>query len=44
MGTKLYKKMAGYIKEMDNYKAFKKQLKSFPLCHAFYSLDESVSL
>jgi len=27
MGTKLYNKLPGYIKEMDNYKAFKKQLK-----------------
>jgi len=27
--------MPGYIKEMDNYKALKKQWKSFVLYHAF---------
>jgi hypothetical protein len=27
MGTKLYNKIPGYIKEMDNCKAFKKELK-----------------
>jgi len=35
MGTKLYNKIPGYIKEMDNSKAFKKELKSFLLYHAF---------
>ena len=44
MGTKFYDKMLGYIKEMDNYKAIKKELQSFLLCHAFYSVEESVSL
>jgi hypothetical protein len=29
MGTKLYNKMPGCLKEMDNYEAFKKELKSF---------------
>jgi hypothetical protein len=28
MGTKLYHKMPDYIKEMNNYKVFKKELKS----------------
>jgi hypothetical protein len=38
MGTKLYNKMPpGYTKEMDNYK---KELKSFLLYHALYSVDE----
>ena len=36
--------MPGYIKDMDNYKAFQKQLKSILLCHAFYSMEESLSL
>ena len=27
MGIKLYNKMPGYIKEIDNYKAFKNELK-----------------
>jgi hypothetical protein len=30
-GTELYNKMPGYIKEMGNFKAFKKELKSFLL-------------
>jgi hypothetical protein len=29
MGTKVYNKLPGYIKEIDSYKAFKKELKSF---------------
>jgi hypothetical protein len=29
MGTKSCNKMHGYIKQMDNYKAFKKELKLF---------------
>ena len=44
MGTKFYNNMPGYTKEMDNYKAFKKELKSFLLYHAFYSVEEYVSL
>jgi hypothetical protein len=44
MGTKLYHKMPDYIKLMDNYKAFKNELKSVLLYHAFYSVEESVSL
>ena len=44
MGTKLYNKMPGYIKEMDNCKVFKKELKSLLLFHAFYSVEEFVSL
>jgi hypothetical protein len=29
MRTKLCNKMPGYLKQMDNYEAFKKELKSF---------------
>jgi len=36
MGTILYYKMSGYLKEMDNYEAFKTELKSFLLFHAFF--------
>ena len=43
MGTKVYNNLPGFIKEIDNYKAFKKQLKLFLLLHSFYSLEESVS-
>jgi len=43
MGTKLYNKLPGYIKGIDSYKTFKKELKSFVL-HTFYSVEESVAL
>jgi hypothetical protein len=42
--TKLYSKMPGYIKEMDNYKALKKVFELFLLYHAFFSVKELVSL
>jgi hypothetical protein len=29
IGTKVYNKLPGYIKELDSYKAFKKELKLF---------------
>jgi hypothetical protein len=44
MGTKVYNKLSGYIKEIDSYKAFEKELKSFLLLHTFYSMEEFVSL
>jgi hypothetical protein len=45
IGTKLYYKMPGYLKEMDNYEAFKTELKPFILFHAFFhSVEEFVSL
>jgi hypothetical protein len=44
MGSKLYNKLPSYIKELDNYRAFKRELKSFLLCHAFYSVDEFISM
>jgi len=44
MGTKLYNKLPGYIKEIDSYKTFKKELKSLLLLHSFYSVEESVVL
>ena len=43
MGTKVYNNLPGFIKDIDNYKAFKKQLKLFFLLHSFYSIEESVS-
>jgi hypothetical protein len=39
MGTELYNKIPGYIKEMDNYKAFKKVE-----IISFYGVEEFVSL
>jgi len=44
VGTKLYNKLLGYIKEIDSYKTFKKELKSLLLLHSFYSVEESVAL
>jgi hypothetical protein len=44
MGTKVYNKLPGYIKEIYNYKAFKKVFKLFLLLHTFYSIGEFVSL
>ena len=43
MGTKLYNKLPGYIKEIDSYKIFKKELKSL-LLHSFYSVEEFIAL
>jgi hypothetical protein len=44
IGTNLYNKLPGYIKEIDSYKTFMKELKSFLLLHNFYSVEEFVSL
>jgi len=44
MGTKLYNKVPGCIKEIDSYKTFKKELKSLLLLHSFYSVEELVAL
>jgi len=44
MGTKLYNKLPSYIKEIDSYKTFEKELKSFLLLHTFYSVGEFVAL
>jgi hypothetical protein len=44
MGSKLYNKLPDYIKEIESYKTFRKQLKSFLLWGAFYSVEEFVAL
>ena len=44
MGTKLYNKLPGYIKEIDGYKTFKKELKSLLFLHSFYPVEEFVAL
>jgi len=43
MGTKVYNSLPGFIKEIDDYKGFKKELKLFLLHHSFYSVEELVS-
>ena len=44
MGSELYNKVPGYIKQIDSYKTFRKELKSFLRQHAFYSVEKSVTL
>jgi hypothetical protein len=44
MGTKLYNTLPGYITEIDSYKSFKNELKSFLLLLTFYSVEEFVTL
>jgi len=43
MDTKVHNNLPGVIKEIDDYKTFKKELKLFFLLHSFYSLEEFVS-
>jgi hypothetical protein len=42
MDTKVYNNLPKFLKEMDDYKAFKKELKLFLLLQSFYSVEESV--
>ena len=42
-GTKVYNNLPKFLKEIDDYKAFKKELKLFLLLHTFYSVEELVS-
>jgi len=37
-------KLPDYIKETESYKTIRKELKSFLLLHAFYSVEEFVAL
>jgi hypothetical protein len=43
MGTNVYNNLPKFLKEIDNYKAFKKELKLFLLLQSFYSVKEFVS-
>ena len=44
MGTKIYNNLPKFLKEVDNYKAFQKELKLFfLLLQTFYSVEEFVS-
>ena len=42
MGTKVYNNLPNYLKEIDNYKASKKELKLFLLLQTFYSVEQFV--
>ena len=44
MGTNIYNNLPKFLKEIDNYKAFKNELKLFLLLQTFYSVEEFVSL
>jgi len=43
MGTRVNNNMPGFIKEIDDYKAFEKQLKIFFFCCSFNLVEEFVS-
>jgi len=43
LATKLYNKLPNYLKNLENLKPFKKQLKAFLLQQTFYSVDEYLS-
>jgi len=43
MGTKVCNNLPKILKEIDYYKAFKKELKLFLLLRTFYSVEEFVS-
>jgi len=40
MGTKIYNKPPGFLKEIDDIRVFQKKLKTFLLLHSFYSVEE----
>jgi hypothetical protein len=42
-GTKLYNNLPKFLKKINDYKAFKKELKLFLLLQSFYSVEEFVS-
>jgi hypothetical protein len=44
MGSKLYNELPDYIKKIQSYKHFRKELKYFLLLHTFYSVQEFVAL
>ena len=39
-GTKIYNKLPGFLKEIDDNRVFRKKLKTFLLLHSFYSVEE----
>jgi hypothetical protein len=40
MGIKLYNKLPVQIKLLDNYKGFKREVKTFLLNNTFYTIEE----
>jgi len=44
MGIELYNEMSEVIKKMENFKLFKKELKSLLLIHSFYPVDKFLQI
>jgi len=42
MGTKVYNNLAKCLNDIDDYKAFKKELKLFLPLQSFYSVEEFI--
>ena len=40
MGIKLFNKLSIQIKQLDDYKGFKREVKNFLLCNSFYTIEE----
>jgi hypothetical protein len=40
MGIKLFNKLPIQIKQMNDYKGFKKEVKTFLACNSFYTIEE----
>jgi hypothetical protein len=40
MGIKLFNKLPLQIKQLDNYKSFKREVKTFLLYNSFYTIEE----
>jgi len=40
MGIRLYNKAPIHIKKLKDYKSYKRESKSFPIDHTFYSIEE----
>jgi len=43
MGTRVYNNLPRFLKEIDDYRAFKGKLKKLLLLQSFYSVEEFVS-
>jgi len=43
MGTRVYNNLPKSLKEINDYKVFKKELKIFLLFQTFYSVEEFIS-
>ena len=44
MGRKLFNKLPIQIKQLDNFKSFKREVKTFLIHNSFYTIDEFFAL